>query len=444
MKRQVSNKCGQKNSCRENEPCFLSSNGPSCDKHDSKWALSPESFPPIIYFGNKLANQENNTCESFNYSKWEDADIDWLLEYFYKNWLPPSARYNLPVGSFVQPLNYLGSCSGSKLENSGLPSLYCSPDQNKCVKKLEASSTCDSSNQCKSTRCGIMNATSYLDGKSKPNNVLLCMDSDAGALLTNNGTRRSFLPNDLGTTSGTSGNNSSYGTGQMIVVVVAIVIIFVAMSLCCYARKIFNKRGNNVMSIDPLSVEGNSLSGRVRRGASILLSRNESLNRSNSVRTLPPYSAVAEEVTYQPGIVSSIVNYFFPPGELPPPYESVQSVENIRHMSNDDGNLQQNPTLQSSAENTGGETVPESDVVESVVKLNVRDDVTFEEVNIMTPSSSTLPPGASGGVATELHTLPEIQNVDEDDIFVTRERRESEIGLTEAHDDDQDQLDEHV
>ncbi|CAG8780856.1 13191_t:CDS:1, partial [Acaulospora morrowiae] len=110
-------------------------------------------------------------------------------------------------------------------------------------------------------------------------------------------------------------------------------------------------------------------------------------------------------------------NYFFPPGELPPPYESVYSVENIRRMSND-GDLQQNPTLQSSAENNGGDTLPESDV-ESVVKLNVRDDGTFEDVNLMT-SSSTLPPGASGGVATELHTLPEIQDVDDDVIFVTR------------------------
>ncbi|CAG8612671.1 9468_t:CDS:2, partial [Acaulospora colombiana] len=383
--------CGNYN-CSNGQLCFLSLNGPRCATFNtnlSLWALSPESFPPIAYLGNELAYSENDQCEIFSYSNWSNSDKNWLLQYFYNNWLPsPSISNKLPNGSFVQPLDYLGSCSGNKLENSGLPSLYCSPYGNICVKKLEASMTCNSSNQCISANCGNIPATSFSDGTAKPKASCI-NDSDTSLFLTSNGTRTIFLTDDLGKEAN-SGNVS--------------------------------KPRNRERSIDPLSGEG----GRVRRSASALLNRNGTLNRSSSIRTLPPYSAV-DEVTYQPGVVSTIVNYFFPPGELPPPYES-EDTRRILTLSD----IEQNSTFGSVAENVDESMIPENDVI-----ITTKDDAETEPVALLEVRSVTIEEETPISIlpnniesATDLHTLPEIQDTEENVVFM-QERRESEIGLTE-------------
>ncbi|CAG8752399.1 12121_t:CDS:1, partial [Racocetra fulgida] len=138
--------------------------------------------------------------------------------------------------------------------------------------------------------------------------------------------------------------------------------------------------------------------------ASILVGGGGGLTRENSVRTLPPYTEMAEEPSEQPGVISMFTRYFFPPGELPPPYEDLRSNE----TRNDD--IRRISTLNYVSDVQGDPNDPTNRNITDPEGGNILDDVrggvTFEELS----RSETISPRSTitrqilpeaGGTGTE-------------------------------------------
>ncbi|CAG8811156.1 2811_t:CDS:1, partial [Gigaspora rosea] len=200
--------------------------------------------------------------------------------------------------------------------------------------------------------------------------------------------------------------NGGY-SGQAIAVIVVIVVILLLISIgCCI------KRFNSSVSTD-LNSNTRNLGGRVRRNGSIL--GGGALTRENSIRTLPPYTEMAEEPTEptdQQGVMTMLTRYFFPPGELPPPYDSIRPnetrPEDIRRLSTlnyiNEGQEDPNePIINTNSEemNTNVATLDE-----------VRDGVTFEELSITEPLSRRSTITRHEGSSTNPLVLPEVRNTD--------------------------------
>ncbi|RIA93739.1 hypothetical protein C1645_819036 [Glomus cerebriforme] len=351
--------CGVRNNCDSSQVCFAASEGPICDNINSnnttyKWRLNFTVFPPLEYIGNIVGRKQKDQCEMFIDNSWSEENKNWLLSFFYQYW-NSNSTISLPLGSFVRPLDYIGSCSNIIETPEGIPlqQLYCDYD-NKCKKKIKTlTKSCYSSNQCLSQLCGYMDARLPIDGNNQTIGTCVSDGFVAYGLLKGN---RAFNVNPVdnfsdnnnnnnnnNNSNSTDGNNDSNNKNSgMAVIIIILVVLFSSMAIYAYARRIFKKRDNNDddtrylrREIDPVTGEIitiNTLSGRVRRGASILLNRGN-LNRSDSIRTLPPYTVMEEDhpnpTSNGNGIVNSITQFFFPPGELPPPYE-----ENENNNSN--------------------------------------------------------------------------------------------------------------
>ncbi|CAG8743706.1 10531_t:CDS:2, partial [Funneliformis mosseae] len=175
------------------------------------------------------------------------------------------------INVFVRPLDYIGSCNEVlpfELESSSkifLQQLYC--DNGLCKKKFSTTDEiCYSSNQCLSQLCGDATAIQPIDGNTIFEGKTCIFDN--------------FVAYDQ-----LKGNRSS---DSMVFVIIILLIILLGLIICGYARRLFRKQEENSVDnysrrvIDPETGEITTLGGRVRRGASILLNRGGSLNRSNS------------------------------------------------------------------------------------------------------------------------------------------------------------------
>ncbi|CAG8493437.1 21257_t:CDS:2 [Gigaspora margarita] len=387
--------CGVNFTCdNSSSSCYLPQSGPICSNLTNssgyKWRLNPTVFPPIEYLGSQIGRR-GGACENFDYSSWSKSNQTWLLEYLRHYWVPnndgtiPYNDNTLPPGSFVNPLDYIGSCSY-------LDTIFCLNQT--CVVKYRTQNTCTSSNQCVFFACGNMTIGNNNITNALTNMTYNCVD-DRGILgqLTFNQTRpwnvispRQNLPN-----SPNSDNDRTSGgySGQAVAVIVVIVIILLLISIgCCI------KRFNSSVSTD-LNPNTRNFGGRIRRNGSIL--GGGVLTRENSIRTLPPYTEMAEEptetteTTDQQGVMTMITRYFFPPGELPPPYDSIRP---------------------------NNETRPED------IR---RDGVTFEELSLTEPLSRRSTITRHEGSSTNPLVLPEVRNTD-----------------SPSFENDQDQADETV
>ncbi|CAI2180628.1 5250_t:CDS:2 [Funneliformis geosporum] len=297
--------------CEDPQQCFAKRQGPKCGKRGT-WRLNPMVFPPIEYRGRKIGKKEDDRCILFDYSSWTNENIN----------------------CFVRPLDYIGSCNyvlPYELESSNkifLQQLYC--DNGLCKKKFDTEdSSCFSSNQCLSQLCGDAIATQPNDGNTTFTGTTCRFDNFAAYdQLKGNRDLNVIINNEHHHTDNKQKNGRN--SDSMLVVVIILLIILFGLIICGYARRLFRKQDDNNdnnysrRAIDPETGEIITLGGRVRRGASILLNRGGSLDRTNSVRTLPPYTVVAEvHPATSNVIVTSISQAFFPPGELPPPYDSV-------------------------------------------------------------------------------------------------------------------------
>ncbi|CAG8690399.1 14643_t:CDS:2 [Funneliformis caledonium] len=330
--------CGVVN-CEDPEQCFATSEGPKCGMKGN-WRLNPMVFPPIEYRGRKIGKKEDDQCVLFDYSLWTNENINWLLTFIYQNWASDNYdnvninNITLPSGSFVRPLDYIGSCNEVlpfELESSTkifLQQLYC--DNGLCKKKFSTTDEiCYSSNQCLSQLCGDATAIQPIDGNTIFEGKT-CIFDNFVAYDQLKGNRNLNVIIDNHQRKDHKNKSKSKSSDSMVFVVIILLIILLGLIICGYARRLFRKQEENSVdnysrrAIDPETGEITTLGGRVRRGASILLNRGGSLNRSNSVRTLPPYSVVAEVHPATSNVmVTSISESFFPPGELPPPYDSV-------------------------------------------------------------------------------------------------------------------------
>ncbi|GET63778.1 hypothetical protein GLOIN_2v1619916 [Rhizophagus irregularis DAOM 181602=DAOM 197198] len=339
--------CGVRNYCYNSQVCFAAPEGPICGNVNSNittysWKLNSAVFPPIEYIGSTIGRKQRDPCEMFDYNLWSDENKSWLLTFFYQNW---NLTNPIPPGSFVRPLDFIGSCSNIVISATdiSLQQLYC--DNNKCRKKINTNTqraNCVSSNQCLTQLCGLTTINQPADGNITVTNTT-CINDGFIAYNQLKGSRsfNVIQGDDVNVKSGNNSDNiddPKNSSGSMVVIIIILVILFASMAIYGYARKMFKKRDNNEddthylrREIDPETGEIITIStagGRLRRGTSIL-NRGASLNRSNSIRTLPPYSVVDEErpPSSSNGIVNSIAQFFFPPGELPPPYDSLE--ENV-------------------------------------------------------------------------------------------------------------------
>ncbi|CAB4485881.1 hypothetical protein RhiirA5_359464 [Rhizophagus irregularis] len=339
--------CGVRNYCYNSQVCFAAPEGPICGNVNNNittysWKLNSAVFPPIEYIGSTIGRKQRDPCEMFDYNLWSDENKSWLLTFFYQNW---NLTNPIPPGSFVRPLDFIGSCSNIVISATdiSLQQLYC--DNNKCRKKINTNTqraNCVSSNQCLTQLCGLTTINQPADGNITVTNTT-CINDGFIAYNQLKGSRsfNVIQGDDVNVKSGNNSDNiddPKNSSGSMVVIIIILVILFASMAIYGYARKMFKKRDNNEddthylrREIDPETGEIITIStagGRLRRGTSIL-NRGASLNRSNSIRTLPPYSVVDEErpPSSSNGIVNSIAQFFFPPGELPPPYDSLE--ENV-------------------------------------------------------------------------------------------------------------------
>ncbi|CAG8504391.1 5494_t:CDS:2 [Diversispora eburnea] len=306
--------CGKNVTCSSNQFCYLSSyDGPSCELKGSRnkpWMLDNSLFPPIRYIGNIRGEGLRSSCELLNCSRWTYLNKTWLIDYFYRNWINSNSSNSnnettVPTGSFVNPLEFLGSCRSSY---SLTPDLYCL--NRICEKRFNQTDVCTSSNQCLSGNCGDISITNItnLESESNPNSTLYCV-------------------NDYSIWRFLRSTNNSTTSSTLAALTIIFFTLFVLSTLCCYAKKVMRKQREEYMQ--------RSGEGGLRRGGSLL----STINRSNSVRTLPPYTAVSDppnQTDINPGIFSTLTNFLFP-GELPPPYEDENDGSedhNIRRFTN--------------------------------------------------------------------------------------------------------------
>ncbi|CAG8752632.1 5619_t:CDS:1, partial [Dentiscutata heterogama] len=167
-------------------------------------------------------------------------------------------------------------------------------------------------------------------------------------------------------------------------------------------------------------IDNRSVSGRVRRNASVL--GGGGLSRGNSIRTLPPYTEMAEEPSDQQDVITMLTRYFFPPGELPPPYDSIRPNESrtddIRRLStlNYVSDVQDDPNAP---------IINNSEEMNTTTLDEVRDGVTFEELTPSEALSRRSTITRHEGSSTNPLVLPEARDTD-----------------SPSFDNDQDQVDE--
>ncbi|RHZ77906.1 hypothetical protein Glove_169g51 [Diversispora epigaea] len=438
--------------CNPNQICYLSSDGPSCELNRNKinkpWRLDNNLFPPIRYMGNKRGEVEGSSCDLLNCSGWDDLNKKWLIDYFYQNWINSSSsdlNTTIVPGSFVNPLEYLGSC----LESDQYPIFFCS--NGTCEKRKNSTNVCKSSNQCLSSKCGNVSITNmtHLEILTNPNYTLNCEDDTSiWSLMDSSGKefymdRNSYYFNkNSGNGNGNDGGSNSISS-TLVVITIIFFILFVLSTLCCYAKKVMRKQREEFIQRSE---------GGLHRGGSLL----STINRSNSVRTLPPYTAVSDppnQTGINPGIFSTLTNFLFP-GELPPPYEDENygsEDQDIRRITN----LNFINDIQNADESRATVTTSERDDEgdrEDHTTIEVRDggeEETPVALSMNTPNDNNVNDSSNGNTGDdttndvknekndntfELKSIESIeeQNTDdegEEEIGNSHERRESEVGL---------------
>ncbi|CAG8552124.1 8700_t:CDS:2 [Ambispora leptoticha] len=328
--------CGDDQSCYiippRNLTCQNSSNSSS-----PSWKLNATTFPPIEYAGPLFADSVGKQCEILPSIEGEAGEF-------------VKCYYNL--------LMNIGSC----LDDFQSTRLYCNASTQTCYNKLDSGAECVSSNQCKSEECTGSNLGSDLEllDIQDSNVTTTCVNSpssssSAFSILTGNGRKpnasyKQTFPDEksVNTSGSNNGDGSTTNNGQVAVIAACVLIMVISVMLIIYARRIFKRQMLEDLETTGLEIDDNhngehgnnngtvpisSMGLRIRRGASILLNH-DSIRRSNSITTLPPYQTVEEQPS--PSIMTSITNWLMPPGELPPPYEAIDSShrDSHHHVSN--------------------------------------------------------------------------------------------------------------
>ncbi|CAG8497678.1 4268_t:CDS:1 [Dentiscutata erythropus] len=391
--------CGVNFTCDlSNSRCYLPPTGPICSDLTNiggyKWRLNSTVFPPIEYLGNQQG-VTGGQCESFNYSSWSWSNKTWLLDYLRHHWVPNNGTFSynnntIPAGTFINPLDYIGSCFGPN---------FCSNQI--CIRKYRSPSSCNSTNQCFDFICGNLTIVNNIT-EALSNVTFTCVDDNESIIniLTNNQARpwNVIPPNNLNhfpNSPNTQYDRPPAYSGQAVAVIAVIVIIFFLIAIgCCI------KRFNSSVDTD---IDNRSVGGRVRRTGSVL--GGGGLSRGNSIRTLPPYTEMAEEEpSDQQGVITALTRYFFPPGELPPPYDSIESrTEDIRRLStlNYVSDVQDDPNAP---------IINNSEEMNNTTLDEVRDGVTFEEVTPSEPLSRRSTITRHEGSSTNPLVLPEARD----------------------------------
>ncbi|CAG8685514.1 22886_t:CDS:1 [Cetraspora pellucida] len=419
--------CGTNFTCGGlgNPSCYLLQTGPVCsdssrdnNNRNFTWRLNPSVFPPIEYLGRRVGGGRQTRCVGFNYSSWSQDNKTWLLEYLRYHWVPNNSSSfisnndTLPPGSFINPLDYIGSCMSSYFCSNGT-----------CILKYPPQTNCNSSIQCDSFACGnltIVNTTNI-----DSNMTFNCVDNSSILLQLTANYSRPWNVNLLDQNPNSPPGREKIPTysSQAVAVIVLIIIILTLVSIgCCIKR--FNS------TLRPTNLD-RSAGGRVHRTASLLVgSGGGGLTREDSVRTLPPYTEMADEPSDQQGVISTFTRYFFPPGELPPPYEDVHSDEtrneDIRRIS----------TLNYISDVHGNPTIPVT--TDSTTLDEVRDGVTFRDLPSSEPISrrSTITRNDGTGVTplVSLQVLPEAGATDSRSFENVRDQVDETTKLNDNND----------
>ncbi|CAG8540579.1 8057_t:CDS:1 [Paraglomus brasilianum] len=291
--------CGN-TQCSSDSLCYITENSLTCSSSPiSSWRLNSTLFPPIEYVGlTPPGDSSDAACENLQIKN--DTIKSQVSEWASQFWTPGK----LPIaGTFYNPLE-IGSCIDDLSGNQ--PNLYCKAG--KCKPKLQIYDLCLSSNHCLTYICAISEASQQT-----------CQPDPFGKQILKQLTGNFSRPANVHYLGPPPQTQPS--AGQVIAIASCVVILLTSLLTIMYAKKICKKHDEATQDAD------NRVGSRIRRGASLLLS-GSILTRQNSSATLPRYTVEGD-----PSMLEQLLNWFMPPGELPPTYESVVENEN----SNIDG-----------------------------------------------------------------------------------------------------------